>query len=353
MENWLPQLTSIEDPIADDFWSYERDDGVQYVARVTIGRPEPVPADPGGHWYCPLLIAHNRGPAAKILCMVGVGPVDALINAGRVARDHFHELRKVSPRARPVIKKQAVTVEGINEAGLQAAFTNWGTDRAGLHVAGAPAWLLKRGQPKTSRSFRIGPSVSMEFRPDVVLDDEDATFVAELKSAQKGEPLAVAQALLEAFVLGRDPKAHGLRHKPVPVIITQFNYWNRGALSFLLEKGFRWGREFYLEVDVVKLGSRKWLWFDVPLAPVTPVLKPPASADNETGLKFWYRISSCEAWFGTETKLEERDGLWLRPEIPEHRYALCAAVQGRPNEWLLWSGEPDEKGDCFLLESGA
>ncbi len=99
MENWLPQLSAIDDPIADDVWSYENDDGVQHTARVTLGRPVQVPGDPGGHWYCPLRIEH-RGLASKIECMVGVGPVDALVNATRVVSEHFRELRKVSPRAR-------------------------------------------------------------------------------------------------------------------------------------------------------------------------------------------------------------------------------------------------------------
>jgi len=101
MGNWLPQLTSIDDPVADDFWSYENDDGVKHVARVTIGRPAPIPNDPNGNWYCPLRIEHRASPS-EILCMVGVGPVDALVNAARVVSEHFHELRKVSPRAQPV-----------------------------------------------------------------------------------------------------------------------------------------------------------------------------------------------------------------------------------------------------------
>jgi hypothetical protein len=99
MGNWLPQLTAIDDPIADDFWSYETDEGARHIVRVTIGRPAPIPRDPNGDWYCPLRI-EQRTP--EILCMVGVGPVDALANATRVVSDHFHELRKVSPRARPL-----------------------------------------------------------------------------------------------------------------------------------------------------------------------------------------------------------------------------------------------------------
>jgi hypothetical protein len=98
MSNWLPQLTSIDDPIADDYWSHENDEGVQRVSRVTIGRPAPIPGDPNGDWYCPVRIDPGL---EKILCMVGVGPVDALVNASRIVKDFFRELRKVSPRATP------------------------------------------------------------------------------------------------------------------------------------------------------------------------------------------------------------------------------------------------------------
>jgi hypothetical protein len=99
MSNWLPQLTSIDDPIADDIWSYENDDGVKRTARVTIGRPVPIPNDSNGDWYCPVRIEPGL---AGIDCVVGVGPVDALCNASRLVKNFFHELRKVSPRAQPV-----------------------------------------------------------------------------------------------------------------------------------------------------------------------------------------------------------------------------------------------------------
>jgi hypothetical protein len=342
----LPKLTTIDDPVADDLWSYEGDAGVQHVARVTIGRPAPISGDPNGDWYCPLRIEH-RTP--EILCMVGVGPVDALGNAMRVVSDHFHELRKVGPRARPLVKSQVVTTARITERELQDAFEQWGADRSGFLIAGAPDWLLRRGQPQARRRLSVGRAV--EFTPDIVWDDADGTYVVELKSAEKNEPLAIAQAFFEAFSLGQEPPAYGLGRKPVPVIITRFNYWNRAALSFLLEEGLRWGREFYLEVDALEHGHRKWLWLDPPLAPLTPIARPPAASDEKTALRHWYRIGSCEAWFGTDKPLAARDGLLLRPAIPEARYAICAAVAGRSNEWLLWSGLPGERGEFSLLET--
>ncbi|WP_434301413.1 hypothetical protein [Corallococcus exiguus] len=98
MTSGPPHHASISDPVADDYWSFEDDHGHQHVSRVTLGRPAPIPKDANGDWYCPVVIGH----AVPItVSMVGVGPVDALLNAARFVREHLHELRKVSPRATP------------------------------------------------------------------------------------------------------------------------------------------------------------------------------------------------------------------------------------------------------------
>ncbi len=65
-----------EDPIADDYWSYETRDGTRRTSRVTIGRPAPL-ADKRD-WYCPILFEHVT---EGIYYSYGVGPVDALMNA--------------------------------------------------------------------------------------------------------------------------------------------------------------------------------------------------------------------------------------------------------------------------------
>lgn len=348
MRDWLPQLTEIDDPVADDFWSYETEEGIQRVVRVTIGRPAPIPKEANGDWYCPLRI---EGRTPGLLCAVGVGPVDALANAARAVTDHFEELRKVSPRARAFVKQEAVKSVQVRESELQDVFNQWGTGRAGVLIAGAPQWLLKRGQPLPSRSFDSEHAVSV--RPDVVWDEPDSTYLLELKSAAKYEPLVLAQAFAEAFLLGQNLQTFGLGHKPTPAILTRFNQWNRAALSHLLEQGFVWGREFYLEFDVVQQGQRRWLWVDAPLAPLTPVARPPARADALTALRHWYQIGSCKAWFGTEQELSPRNGLLLRPVIPSARYAVCAAVEGSAREWLLWSGLPGTAGEFWRLEEAS
>jgi hypothetical protein len=39
--------------------------------------------------------------------------------------------------------------------------------------------------------------------------------------------------------------------------------------------------------------------------------------------------------------------------MPDARHAICAAVDGRANEWLLWTGLPEEQGEFSLLEAAA
>jgi hypothetical protein len=98
MADWLPRLATIEDPIADDSWAYQTAEGEKRLSRVTVGRPAPIPGDENGDWYCPLFFEHVT---PDIKCVVGVGPVDALMNAMNFVWDRFRELHRVTPRAKP------------------------------------------------------------------------------------------------------------------------------------------------------------------------------------------------------------------------------------------------------------
>jgi hypothetical protein len=96
MKDWRPKLTAIDDPIADDHWSYRTEDGTKRTSRITIGRPALL-AD-GSHWYCPMYFEHvTQG----IEYAFGVGPVDSLMNAMYFVRRRFYEFDEVSPRASP------------------------------------------------------------------------------------------------------------------------------------------------------------------------------------------------------------------------------------------------------------
>jgi hypothetical protein len=96
MKSWRPKLTAIDEPIADDYWSYKTKDGAKRTSRVTIGRPVPLPD--GKDWYCPMYFEHvTKG----IDCAFGVGPVDALMNAMYFVRRRFYEFDEVTPRSKP------------------------------------------------------------------------------------------------------------------------------------------------------------------------------------------------------------------------------------------------------------
>jgi hypothetical protein len=96
-QDWRPQLTSIDDPIAEDHWSYTASDGSTKVSRILVGRPQPLPGEEDRAWFCPLSIA---GHMPGIKCVMGVGPVDALMNAMTLVRRFFEEHSDVSPRAK-------------------------------------------------------------------------------------------------------------------------------------------------------------------------------------------------------------------------------------------------------------
>ncbi len=96
MKDWRPELAAIDDPTADDYWSYRLRDGTKRTSRVTIGRPTPL-ADKRD-WYCPILFEHVT---EGIYYSYSVGPVDALMNAMYFVRRRFYALKEVQPRAKP------------------------------------------------------------------------------------------------------------------------------------------------------------------------------------------------------------------------------------------------------------
>lgn len=95
-QDWRPRLTTIDDPIAEDHWSYATKDGETKVSRIVVGRPQPLPGEADRAWYCPLSI---EGYLPGIKCVMGVGPVDALMNAMTLVRRFFEEHSDVTPRA--------------------------------------------------------------------------------------------------------------------------------------------------------------------------------------------------------------------------------------------------------------
>ncbi|HEY8751365.1 MAG TPA: hypothetical protein VIM11_25520 [Tepidisphaeraceae bacterium] len=84
----LPIFDSIADPIAVDRWECRRG-GRTFTATIQIGRPVPVESDPNGDWCCPVFVETFTG---RIIPVMGVGPIDALLNATLFIRRFAEDL---------------------------------------------------------------------------------------------------------------------------------------------------------------------------------------------------------------------------------------------------------------------
>lgn len=92
----IPDFETVDDLVAEDKWSYVDIDGTARVSRISIGRPRRWPDDVQGDWLCPLEIEHYTDGVHAI---VGVGPVDALLNAMGIVKAFADKIGKFVPRA--------------------------------------------------------------------------------------------------------------------------------------------------------------------------------------------------------------------------------------------------------------
>lgn len=86
--SWRKQLKTIDDPVAEDSFTYSTSEGKRVTSRIVIGHPKRVPKAFGKDWYCPLII---EGETVGIRPVLGIGPVDAVMNAGSVIRQFLEE----------------------------------------------------------------------------------------------------------------------------------------------------------------------------------------------------------------------------------------------------------------------
>lgn len=93
--DWRPRLASIEDPIAEDSWSYITPQGERRLARLTVGRPVHFPQE--RCWYSPVMI---EGYLTKVTPVFGEGPVDSLMNAMTLVKKFHDENREIVPGAK-------------------------------------------------------------------------------------------------------------------------------------------------------------------------------------------------------------------------------------------------------------
>jgi hypothetical protein len=86
MESFKRQR-SVIGPIASDTWTFKGSRGRKRTVRIEIGKPQQVPQDANGAWFCPLFI---EGYTGHVIPTMGAGPLDSLMNAMTLVRS-FHE----------------------------------------------------------------------------------------------------------------------------------------------------------------------------------------------------------------------------------------------------------------------
>lgn len=224
------------------------------------------------------------------------------------------------------------------EEELQLVFDHWGSTQPECVLAGVPRWLAALGPPETRGGFgREGYS----FRPDVLW----SLHVAELKCAEKFEPIALAEALHHAQCLSME------RHVDVtPILVTSYNGWLRRALQFLFTRGLEPHHIRYVEVSHLTLarGREHFMWFDEPYAPWERARSIPECIGNMAQLGTWYYIPETGSWHAL------RDMHETRPVLPEGPAQMLTPIGGAGStRYLFWQGSYSEIGDCYLYDEAS
>ena len=90
---------SVSRPIASDTWTYTDGAGQKQAVKLQVGRPEPIPGDRHGDWFCPVFV---EGWTPHVVPAIGIGPFDALMNAlmlVRSFREHIADMHITERRA--------------------------------------------------------------------------------------------------------------------------------------------------------------------------------------------------------------------------------------------------------------
>jgi hypothetical protein len=226
---------------------------------------------------------------------------------------------------------------GGNEAAIQRAFNSWGAGAAGFAVA-APTWLLKLGRPDLP--YRTGRQPThtvfgLSYKPDVVWSTgkgKDAV-VAELKFASKYEPLAVAEALHNGYMLTR-----ALRRPVQPVIIGQYNCWTRAAVDAVNSDGRCLVRHFEIERLKIRGVREHLLWLTDPHAVAVLDDQMPVPLHKLEGFSEWnWRpVHGAATWVGTPDAPPSRLLFHDRP------FAILSSVQLSRSKvrYVFWRGSP-------------
>jgi hypothetical protein len=225
---------------------------------------------------------------------------------------------------------------------LQKHFNEW---RAGAELrGGVPNWL-KGVTVHGATGNKYLDQWGFSFYADALGCDSERNYVFELKYAPKYEPIAIAESIHHAAELPRPLSLNGRPFgKPdasiTPVIISQWNAWNRSTLMYLRRAGIKPEQLRYIEVvalTAAQPATEPFLWFEEPM--VNDLLeKPPSelpldlSALAKGNRVYWYQRTGSDTWVASRDKAEGE----LSPSAK--RMVFVPLGDGKSGKWLAWCG---------------
>lgn len=223
---------------------------------------------------------------------------------------------------------------GLKEEDLQALFCRW--DTAGKEIAGRPVSLAF----DSSRVSAEHPhhAWGVRWRADIFVDADHRgeSLVIELKLAAKYEPMGTAEVLFHAECLSTPVR------EVRPVLVSQYNLWNRLTLARLNRIAGRPVLDYY-EVSVIEVAGDACFWFDAPLAAWRPATAPPSFLeDHARSLSGW--LGDSVSWFEIpETRSFVATALPRdapRPTVIDTAYLMAAPIDDGTERYLVWAGTP-------------
>ncbi len=224
--------------------------------------------------------------------------------------------------------------ETKGDVNLQNFFINWDEQK---NLAGVPAWFSNLSRPpKRTKVASHGFNLHM----DVKWETEDAQYIAELKSSDKYQEIALAQALATAWAL--DKKDTAKKSKFISILVTRYSGWLRSAIAALDER--RLDLEYIKYFEFTALGKRNnsnrpFIVFEEPFAKWDRCRAPfPSEKFFKDGSHaHWYKVKKTNTWYAMPARMP------IRPPFMDGKYSMLSLVgNGEPTatnaQFIFWQG---------------